>query len=283
VPEPGQAPPVLHLDDEARAASRAFGLALEPRLGLYGDLRPIAEWGSKLHGAVLRLAGLLHLAARAGEPEPWAAPVGAATLEAAVRLAEESLIPHALLALGAVGEDRLVAGASVRGRGPAVVPTSRRTARRAALGRGAGAVHRRPALFALVCPGELDRSGPDPETHGLSDPGEQRSRRTDEMVKAVHRIEVPTAPSGRADGRRLVTDGAVAGKHQALADVQFAVLQVDYGGDNGSGRRLGEGRSFVAAFVLVHGSVNGGWCWSRADRTGEDGTWTTRGSIIWRG
>jgi hypothetical protein len=36
--------------------------ATEPTLAGEGDLAPLAEWGSKYPGALLRIAGLLHLA-----------------------------------------------------------------------------------------------------------------------------------------------------------------------------------------------------------------------------
>jgi hypothetical protein len=71
----------------------------------------VAEWASKLHGAVLRLAGLFHLAERAHVPTPWAEPVRAETVEAAIQLAEEFLIPHARVALAAAGADPVVTGA----------------------------------------------------------------------------------------------------------------------------------------------------------------------------
>jgi len=48
------------LSDEAEALSEQFYNALEPRLGKDGDLEHMADWAGKLHGAVLRIAGLLH-------------------------------------------------------------------------------------------------------------------------------------------------------------------------------------------------------------------------------
>jgi hypothetical protein len=57
------APKVLKLDPEAYNRSVAFAKKLEPRL--VNDLQPIADWGSKLHGAVLRIAGILHLSEHA--------------------------------------------------------------------------------------------------------------------------------------------------------------------------------------------------------------------------
>jgi len=54
-------PKLLTLSDEAEALSERFYNELEPRLGKDGDLEHMADWAGKLHGAVLRLAGLLHV------------------------------------------------------------------------------------------------------------------------------------------------------------------------------------------------------------------------------
>ena len=62
---------------------------LEPRLGPDDDLGPIADWGSKLAGAVVRIAGLLHLAANL--ETGYRDPISAETFVAAqVRLATTS-------------------------------------------------------------------------------------------------------------------------------------------------------------------------------------------------
>ena len=49
---------VLRLSAEAYGLSKGFFEMLEPRLR--GDLEPVADWASKLHGAVLRIAGVIH-------------------------------------------------------------------------------------------------------------------------------------------------------------------------------------------------------------------------------
>lgn len=54
-------PKLLTLSDEAEALSERFYNELEPRLGKNGDLEHMADWAGKLHGAVLRIAGLLHV------------------------------------------------------------------------------------------------------------------------------------------------------------------------------------------------------------------------------
>jgi hypothetical protein len=55
-------PLVLTFDDEAAATFDAWSAELEPRRRPHADLGPIAGWSSKLDGAAVRIAGLLHLA-----------------------------------------------------------------------------------------------------------------------------------------------------------------------------------------------------------------------------
>jgi replicative DNA helicase len=57
----------IELDREAYALLVEFKNAIEPSLGPGGELESIADWGNKLAGTVVRLAGLLHLADRAAE------------------------------------------------------------------------------------------------------------------------------------------------------------------------------------------------------------------------
>jgi hypothetical protein len=54
-------PKLLTLSEKAEALSEQFYNELEPRLGKDGDLEHMADWAGKLHGAVLRIAGLLHV------------------------------------------------------------------------------------------------------------------------------------------------------------------------------------------------------------------------------
>ena len=54
-------PNLLTLSTQALAKSREFYNALEPRLGKGGDLEHMADWAGKLHGAVLRIAGLIQI------------------------------------------------------------------------------------------------------------------------------------------------------------------------------------------------------------------------------
>lgn len=101
------APVVLGLDAPAAAALLAFEEALEPRLGEFGDLGHVQDWGGKLAGAVARLAGLLHLAERAVAGD-WRAPVGERSVRSAIALADGFLVPHALAAFAEMGADPVV-------------------------------------------------------------------------------------------------------------------------------------------------------------------------------
>jgi hypothetical protein len=55
-------PAVLEFGSEANERLLDFERTLEPKLGVGGELDHLADWGSKLAGAVVRVAGLLHLA-----------------------------------------------------------------------------------------------------------------------------------------------------------------------------------------------------------------------------
>lgn len=71
---------------------------LEPQLRPGGDLSFVAEWASKLSGAVVRIAALLHLGDCLGR-SPDAVPAGA--VDRAIRIGQY-LIPHAQAALAKV-------------------------------------------------------------------------------------------------------------------------------------------------------------------------------------
>lgn len=79
---------------------RAFAAKTETRLREGADLAKMAEWGGKLVGATLRVAGLLHLADHAGDAEPWAHPIDADTLERSINLSEAYWVTHARIAFG---------------------------------------------------------------------------------------------------------------------------------------------------------------------------------------
>jgi hypothetical protein len=79
---------------------------IEPQLGADKDLSRTAGWANKLAGAAARIAGVLHVATAVGEGRSWRGEVGARTAQAAVRLARDYLLPHALAALALMGADK---------------------------------------------------------------------------------------------------------------------------------------------------------------------------------
>lgn len=79
---------------------------LEPHLAQDGAFGPFADWAGKLGGAVLRIAGLLHI----GSHNSHNSQIEESTLAAALRLAAY-LIPHAAAAFSEMGSDPAVAGA----------------------------------------------------------------------------------------------------------------------------------------------------------------------------
>lgn len=112
----------LHLSEGARQIFEGFERELEPRLGQFGDLLPIADWGSKLAGAIGRIAGVLHLVVemedylqrrrsdgntrtsreRPSTYQPSQAPIAGATMESAIQIGRY-LIEHARLGFAMMG------------------------------------------------------------------------------------------------------------------------------------------------------------------------------------
>ncbi len=101
-------PAVLTLDAEARAFVIEVEEYVEGQLGPAGTLEHVADWGAKLVGATLRIAGLLHL----GEhPEDgWRRPLAVGTVRKAVELAGYYR-GHAIAAFDAMQSDPVVADA----------------------------------------------------------------------------------------------------------------------------------------------------------------------------
>ncbi|MEL7564979.1 MAG: YfjI family protein [Dehalobacterium sp.] len=96
----------MKLTKEAKSEFRIFLKWLEPQLGFGGDLSDIADWAGKLAGQVARVAGLLHLAKKVNsEHEHRGCEVEAATINAAIKLAKNYLIPHAKIAFAEMGAD----------------------------------------------------------------------------------------------------------------------------------------------------------------------------------
>jgi replicative DNA helicase len=96
-------PAVLPLEPEAAKLLLDFEADLEPRLDPdAGDLGHLADWASKLVGATVRVAGLLHLAGdlRHG----WGQPISADTAISAIQLADY-FAAHALAVFDWMGLD----------------------------------------------------------------------------------------------------------------------------------------------------------------------------------
>lgn len=100
-------PAVILLDRDAVTVLRRFQDVVEPRMRPGGDLAHIADWANKAPGAAVRLAGLLHLAAK---PDGWRDSITTSTMTAAVTLAE-FFIEHALAAFDAMNADPVIADA----------------------------------------------------------------------------------------------------------------------------------------------------------------------------
>jgi hypothetical protein len=82
-------PAVLILDQLAEAQVRKIQDAVEPMLAGDGELASpssLTEWGGKYVGAVVRIAGLLHLAEHGANGVTW--PVQLATIQAAERIGQ---------------------------------------------------------------------------------------------------------------------------------------------------------------------------------------------------
>jgi hypothetical protein len=91
----------LALAPDSHALWRDFAGMVESELRPGGDLELIADWGGKLHGAAIRLAGLFHLVEHAA---PQGQHIHAETMRKALDLAVV-LAEHAKAAFGIMGSD----------------------------------------------------------------------------------------------------------------------------------------------------------------------------------
>jgi replicative DNA helicase len=95
-------PAVVTLTPEAGRVRLAAAQEVEAQLRPGGILHDMREWGNKLSGATLRLAGLLHVAHHPADA--WRRPVDADRMADAVRLAE-FFAAHYRAALTTIGSD----------------------------------------------------------------------------------------------------------------------------------------------------------------------------------
>jgi hypothetical protein len=101
-------PVPLVFTPEANDALLEYERSLEPKLGVGGELEHLADWGSKLAGAVVRISGLLHLAEnfRTG----WREPIMASTFVCAAAIGDYFLA-HAVGVHAFMGADPTIDGA----------------------------------------------------------------------------------------------------------------------------------------------------------------------------
>jgi hypothetical protein len=101
----------LHFSPAADATMREFEHWLEPRLKRGGELSQLAGWANKLAGAIARMAGILHMicAAEGGTRAP--ARIEPETVETAIQIGRDYLLPHALAAFALMEMDERLAKA----------------------------------------------------------------------------------------------------------------------------------------------------------------------------
>jgi hypothetical protein len=90
----------LRLSSEADRSLLAFEAEVEPRLAEFADLGHIVDWGNKMVGAALRVAGILHVASG-----KTGFVVSADTLRAGIAVVRDYFLPHALAAFGLMNAD----------------------------------------------------------------------------------------------------------------------------------------------------------------------------------
>lgn len=98
-------PAVMPLTAEANARVLDIERETEPLLGPAGAWAHIVDWGSKYTGAVVRIAGLLHLATHLDSG--WLKPITAETIDQATKIGRY-FADHALAAFDDMGADPTV-------------------------------------------------------------------------------------------------------------------------------------------------------------------------------
>jgi hypothetical protein len=108
----GRAVGVLTLSAGADDALAELESWLEPQMAEGGELAFLAGWAQKMAGAVARIAAVLHLAAQSGRDGVPDVVVPRRTLDLAVQLGRDYLLPHAKAAFQVMGADPRVAKAA---------------------------------------------------------------------------------------------------------------------------------------------------------------------------
>jgi hypothetical protein len=101
---------ILRLSVEAEEKSFQFAQEMEPRL--VDDLESIKDWAGKLHGAVLRIAGILHCSTYVGIENFWDIEVSEDTLTKAIIIGRY-FIEHNRAAFGLMGADPQIENAKL--------------------------------------------------------------------------------------------------------------------------------------------------------------------------
>jgi hypothetical protein len=104
-------PHILKIGDDALRSWRAFSLRNEASMREGGTFEHITDWASKLPGAAVRIAGLLHIT-RHALGVPWTKEINSDDMSAAIRMAE-ALSSHALAVFDLMGADPAIDGARV--------------------------------------------------------------------------------------------------------------------------------------------------------------------------
>ncbi len=105
-PEPPDAahPPCIRLEPAAHRVFMDLERWLEPRLAPDAQLGSVADWASKLAGAVARLAAIMHVAEAGDARKAVDTPISVSTITNAIELGEFYLA-HALAAFAEMGAD----------------------------------------------------------------------------------------------------------------------------------------------------------------------------------
>ncbi|MCY4419641.1 MAG: DUF3987 domain-containing protein [Gammaproteobacteria bacterium] len=102
-------PHEVRISNDALSVHHEFALAIEKEFRPEGRLEHFKDWGGKISGAAIRMAGVLHGIKHAHE-RPWEFEISKETMEAALNIIAVS-IDHSLAALDMMGADQTVAGA----------------------------------------------------------------------------------------------------------------------------------------------------------------------------
>ena len=104
-------PHILKITDDALQAWQTFAHKIEVGMKEGGTYAHLTDWASKLPGAVIRIAALLHIA-RHALIKPWEKEISINDMAAALRMADV-LSAHALVVFDLMGADPALDGARV--------------------------------------------------------------------------------------------------------------------------------------------------------------------------